>query len=505
MKRYFYLLLLVFPLGICAQNMYNYVPFFGNDLTGTARFVGMGGSMSALGGDISVMATNPAGIGLYRSNDFSFTGSMVIKNNTATYGIDVIDSKSTTFNVENGGMVLSIERDNPVLKFLNIGVSYRYNNNLAGEFDMCGLSDGFSQQYTMDYIYKGNPFNVSDLNYRMYEKFGYSWLALLGAEAQLGDDAGNLFTFPDGELVWNPTDFGYYSEERGGVSSADFNVAMNLSDRVYLGATLGFKTVDYSLYSYYFEADNNGEIYSIENNYAVEGNGFDIKLGAIIRPFKYSPFRIGLSVHTPTWYDLKNYSSASIADPYGNVIDTRDYELYNDELRTVAEIATPWRFNASIAYTFGTYLALNAEYEYADYSTAEFTRNFGISKSQNYEIKNNMQAQHIYRVGAELNVEGMQVRVGYNNMTAPFKNTAYKDMDNAAVTETSTEYMNRYDKEIITLGFGYRGSSMYFDLAYMFQRQKSDFYPYYDYEIVNPCATVEHRDHSVMATVGMRF
>ena len=38
------------------------------DLNGTARYVGMGGSMDALGADLSVMSTNPAGIGLYRSS-----------------------------------------------------------------------------------------------------------------------------------------------------------------------------------------------------------------------------------------------------------------------------------------------------------------------------------------------------------------------------------------------------------------------------------------------------
>ena len=43
--------------------------WMGSDLNGTARFVGMGGAMGALGGDITTMGTNPAGIGIYRSND----------------------------------------------------------------------------------------------------------------------------------------------------------------------------------------------------------------------------------------------------------------------------------------------------------------------------------------------------------------------------------------------------------------------------------------------------
>ncbi|MBE6297667.1 MAG: hypothetical protein E7088_04120 [Bacteroidales bacterium] len=505
MKRYIYTLLFLLPFTLCGQNMYNYASFFGDDLTGTARFVGMGGSMGALGGDISVMGVNPAGTAIYRSSDISYTGSVDFNTNKATFGSDVVKSKNTRFSTENIGFVFANETDDSFVKYFNVGFSYRHKNNLYGEFDVCGISDGFSQQYTMDYLYRQNPFDAGNLSYTMYEDFQFSWLSLLGAEASLKDDAGNLFTYPDGLVIWEPTDWGYYSEERGGVNELDFNFSTNIKDRVYLGATIGVTNVDYSRYSYYFEADNNGEIYSLVNDYSVEGTGFNIKLGAIIRPFKYSPFKVGLYVHTPTWYELENISSASIADPYGNVIDTRDYELYNDDLRVKCSLSTPWRFGASMAYTFGKYLALNADYEYSDFSTAEFTKHTAVSRAQTVEIGRNMEAQHTVRVGAEFSFDGFSLRAGYSNVSAPFKTTAYKDMDNAAVTETSTEYMNRYEKDAVTLGFGLRGSDFYFDMAYMLQRQESDFYPYYDYEVVNPCATVKHLNHSVMATVGLRF
>ena len=41
------------------------------DLNGTARYVGMGGAMDALGADISTMGSNPAGIGLFRRGQVS--------------------------------------------------------------------------------------------------------------------------------------------------------------------------------------------------------------------------------------------------------------------------------------------------------------------------------------------------------------------------------------------------------------------------------------------------
>ena len=39
------------------------------DLNGTARYLGMSGAFGALGGDISSMSTNPAGLGIYRSSE----------------------------------------------------------------------------------------------------------------------------------------------------------------------------------------------------------------------------------------------------------------------------------------------------------------------------------------------------------------------------------------------------------------------------------------------------
>ena len=61
--------LMITAAPIVAQTVYDAAKITNKDLNGTARFVGMGGAMGALGGDISTIGTNPAGIGIYRSND----------------------------------------------------------------------------------------------------------------------------------------------------------------------------------------------------------------------------------------------------------------------------------------------------------------------------------------------------------------------------------------------------------------------------------------------------
>ena len=45
----------------------------------------------------------------------------------------------------------------------------------------------------------------------------------------------------------------------------------------------------------------------------ITGTGFDVKAGIIFRPVAESPFRIGLSVSSPTWYELKMNNVTSLA------------------------------------------------------------------------------------------------------------------------------------------------------------------------------------------------
>ena len=68
-------LMLLAAAGMQAQNTFINEQLANNsqDVIGTARYVGMGGAMGALGADLGVMGWNPAGIGLYRKSDVGLT------------------------------------------------------------------------------------------------------------------------------------------------------------------------------------------------------------------------------------------------------------------------------------------------------------------------------------------------------------------------------------------------------------------------------------------------
>ena len=520
MKRFIYTILLVLPLVANSQNMYNVTGLLENDPVGSARFVGMGGSMGALGGNISVMGTNPAGTAVYRSNDVYISGVMDVVNNNAIFNGTKSSENFKGATLSNLGFVVACDIEGSPVKFVNFGLDYHRKSNIRNCFSMGGNPKGYSQQYAINNLYwklwdqNYTPFDINNMTSGMYSGFNHNWLALLAADVSVCDKDGYFLVYPDGheyagQSVIFPDRVDYYSEQNGGVNVVDFNLSVNIEDRVYLGATLGYYMVDYSRFSCYTETDVLENIsYSLENNYRVKGAGVDFKLGAIFRPFKYSPFKVALSVHTPVLYKLADYSSATMYGPYGAEFSTSSKDCYGEDLCIAYSLKTPWRFSTAMAYTFGKYFALNAEYEYAKASSLAFSKRTDIGVCQNEEIACNLKSQHTLRVGAELTIDKVAIRAGYNYISAPFRSSACKYMLNATTTETSTEYWNKYAKNIATVGVGYAAKNLYFDLTYMFQAQNSDFYTYYDMEYPDPgvpVTKVKTYGHSIIAGIGMRF
>src|SRR5574344_2190079 len=109
--------------GIQAQTLYDASRLLDNDLNGTARFVGMGGAMGALGGDISTIGTNPAGIGIYRSSEVNATmGVQSAKFNDEGKTIPTFDNIGFVYSTKIG--------NNTSLKYVNFGFNYHRSKDL---------------------------------------------------------------------------------------------------------------------------------------------------------------------------------------------------------------------------------------------------------------------------------------------------------------------------------------------------------------------------------------
>lgn len=501
-----------------AQTSYEAAALLDTDLGGTARFVGMGGAMSALGADLSVMGTNPAGIGLYRSWDLgmSFSGGWVTQrtrsNSTRNRSFDSYGA------VDNVGFVVANKVSNEnALRFTNFGFNYRNVKRFGGKMGMASNLNGLSQTGQMAWQAYENADNVfaSDFDYNspdgFYQKNYYDdprigWLTLLGADGWLIDA-----TALDGGSYYG-SDANNYSEVlSGGIDAYDFNLSFNLVDAVYLGVTLTAYDVDRRLESTYTEYFDGGD-YTLQNFYRTTGSGYDLKFGAILRPFVESSFRIGVSATTPTVYSLRDYNSAIISSfvtfADGSTIegsmDTFDENAYGGDCYTDYTMIAPAKVNVSVGGTIGTSLALGAEYEYSNYGAAKLYYEDGNENTlMNDHTAENFTGQHILRLGAEKMFPGsFYTRVGYNHLTGGYKADAWKMIPVNSV-QTNTAYKNIRSTNNFTCGVGFRGDTFYADAALLYSRQSSDFYPFEEREL--KATTLSRNLLKGMLTVGLRF
>lgn len=509
------LALLFTSLSAGAQTVYDAAKLADKDLNGTARFVGMGGAMSALGGDISTMGTNPAGIGVYRGNDIMGSFGFLNYNTKSIYRGNEFSTDNNRGTFDNFGAVMSTKVGNETqLRYVNFGFNYTRSKSFYKNMAMGGLlntgpnGEVFSQVDQMAIQANGTNANLGADDIFNDNRAG--WLAALGWNTNLlkEDEEGYHVAILD-----RPTS-SFRSRETGGIDQYDFNVAFNLSDRVYLGLTLGAYDVNYNKYTFYDEDYGNTEGYNLQSWNNIDGSGIDFKAGIIVRPFEMSPFRVGFSIHTPTFYKLTLSTSArlesdvftddnlSAATPY--MVDT--YNDLNGDMEFVYKLNTPWKYNFSLGYTIGNYLALGAEYEYEDYSTMSFR--YAEGDKMDFEsglVKSSMRGVNTFRIGAEYKpIPEFAIRGGYNYSSAAFNKNAYKELPRYSIN-TDTDFANSKATSNYTLGIGYRGRVFYADLAYKFHTYKEDFYAFDDYNFYLNKTKVTNSMNQVLFTLGMRF
>lgn len=464
-----------------AQDIYTMESVTSEDLNGTARFIGMGGAMSALGADISTMGTNPAGIGLYRSADVATSLSL----NALAEGQKFDEHGKTRMSYDQAGIVYPIKMGNGSMRFFNVGFNYHKRKNfksLIGADQL--LANGASQTWEMTDVSsywggtdKGTPLSNAGYQTYLYEKSGKV------------DDSGY-----EQYNVYNGVNNSYRKWVTGGIQQYDFNMSTNISDRYYFGITFGVYNVDVDSYSGYMEnlALNDGTSvgdYHLTNARSLSGNGIDFKFGTIIYPIEGSSFRVGLSFSTPVWYSL----TANCTSQINSTIGGKKYDIRTEVGDHDFNIRTPWKFNISAGGTIGNFLALDAEYEYSDYSSASLSYDdsydeWGWGGNQtkdrelNREASKYLKGVSTVRLGAEAKLDyGLSLRLGYNYVSTPIKSNALQNqfINSASIDyNTSTNYVNLGDINRYTVGLGYKAKHFYTDFAWQYQQQSGDFYAF---------------------------
>ena len=498
MKKYLITLFLatLIPAWAITQNAVDALRYSQLYTGGTARYMSMGGAFGALGADFTTLSTNPGGLGIYKSSEFTFTPSIHTGRTNSTsggynsYGIygdyETSDSR-TNFAVGNAGYVFTTRMGSKASKdgfrYFQFATGINRLNDFNRRYNM--QAENIENSLLDTYVEYADGIYYKDIEDNRGGLYGFDlypawWTYLLDADTA----TSNYFSpIPYGGTLQRKI-----IDQWGSMNEWTFGFATNYHDILYLGMSFNIPWIRYFERSTYNETDIADTIYdfnsfNIYDRLETRGTGFNFKFGFIVRPVDF--LRIGGAVHTPSWYNMRDYWDRTMesyfdngdyyyqASPYGNY----QYKL-----------TTPMRLQGSIAFIIGRYGLISGEYEYVDYSNAELSAyDYGFY-NENNEIKASYGKGHNFKVGTEWRNGPYSFRAGYAYQNSPYVN----GINDGALSAYSG-------------GVGYKTQYYYIDLGYVYTRKTEDYYFYGTENIqLNPVVN-DLIDHRFLLTFGTRF
>ena len=505
-------------ISSAAQETYMNANLVKPELNGTARYVGMGGAMEALGADISTISTNPAGIGMFRHSAVNVSFGLVSQQDAPN-----INGKDKTHaSFDQAGFIYSMRTGRR--SFLNFAMNYAKERDFNQLLSAYGSTNGGAQNMLTAGKGANGVFNVDvDHNEVYSNSLKFSQLDWLYSNLM-------CYEIDDKGEYWNcypRQTYNMISHQSGYIGKYDLNISGNLNDRVYLGLTVGIHDVHFNSIADYLEEGSNGNYSNVIDENRITGTGFDIKAGIIFRPVEESPFRIGLSVATPTFYDLHINNFTSLYCGEYNIKENKLVEAdgsieYDYDFR----LNTPWKFIASLGHTIGNMLALGATYEFTNYGKTDSREidgydYYGYETSSSDHAMNNhtdktLKAVSTLKLGAELRPDpSFAVRLGFNYLSPMYEKNGNKtcDINSIGNAITGTAYTNWESTYRVTAGAGYRFDKFNIDLAYQYSTTNGNFTPYNNVyrisEETSPrkpeTAKVSDKRHQLLLTLGYTF
>lgn len=463
----------------------------------SARFKSMGGAQIGVGGDMSSLGGNPAGLGLFTKSEFSLTPEFNMVKGKATYLGQNTDATKNKFNLNNVGVVFYSPTFKPKGQDPSKGV-------ISAVF---GIGYNRNNDFTANYVYEGQnaPNSITDYFAEEANRF-HNGGTLDDFSVEKMAEGSELIRYnqPSDAFLSNAASISNQrqSEVRSG-SNSEVNIAgaLNISNKFYIGASVAFVNVRYLTDRVFSESGTTvansptmGTKYDMNYfvNSEIKGSGFNGRIGLIYRP--ETNIRLGATLQTPTWLYFDDTQST-----------TMDSKLYSGPLSGIYtnpdgissityRLRTPLKGSFGASYVIGNRALLSADVDYIDYSTMQYSvdqdNNQGQLNNLNRQIKTNYKEAVNFRIGAEYKVDNaVSLRAGYGKNGTPLKN----DKDSYFATD------------FYSAGLGYRVGNYYVDLAYQRVENNVDLDSYYLNNEQEPVANIKTGRNNVFLTFGVRF
>lgn len=484
---------------------------------GTARAQSLGGATTALGGDITALYSNPAGLGFYKTSELVLTPGFHAMDNNSTYRGNTSNDFKNGFTYGPIGLVYAMPNyNNSKWKNTTLGVSISRAANFNNNIYTSGSNNqsSYSEKY-LDQLIRNNATNLDDA------VWDYPYGASLGLNTYLIDPTFDNDNQLDGYIsnasVGTGLNQRHIVDTRGGISDFSIGVGTNYNDIFYFGGSININRLTFTRTSTFTEEDatnntNNDFNYFTAVDYLnTNGAGASVKLGIMAKPTE--ALRVGVSFHSPSWYSFKDTYTAELTtdtEGYEGVKRQSSLDLnegYAGEFDY--RYRSPMKFGVGAAYFFGANEDVTsqkgfvtADLEFINYTNSSFkAQNNNTADRQYFQDLNNtidnvFKSSISARIGGELKFSTFMVRAGFAYYGNPYTGAYFYNMPGHNTTASRTN---------ISGGLGWRNKGVFVDLAYVYQMIRDAYYPYVLDENDFDVARLKSSNVNILLTVGFKF
>ena len=485
--------------------------------SGTARQQAIGGAMGSLGGEISAAYVNPAGLGFYKTSEAVLSPGFRFQTNNTDYRSTQTKSSSVnSFNLGTSGLVLGFAKNGGNSSALAITANRVANFSshvyYKGQNDYSSFSEQYAQEFASSGLSINDGINSPQLSYGTRMAL-YSYLidtATLGGTTQVIGLPQKVLNAQGALNQLNS------SNVSGGVTEVALGMGWNFHDRFYVGGTLGIPIVNYVRDLSFTETDATGNTNNdfatatYTEHYTSSGGGVNLKIGGIFKPS--DEWRIGLAVHSPTWYTLTDNLSATMSTntenyttiPQPIVVSSATLDNGSGLAggSTKYDIVSPWKFLLSGSYVIGSGVEntksqkgfITADLEYVTTGSSRFSPGDAHTDASYYQGVNGAVSHYYHgtfdlKLGGELKFNTFAARAGVAYYTNP-----YQDKSLSA------------NRLFVSGGVGYRNKGIFIDLTYVAGFSKNVNFPYrLAAPRANTFASMKENSGTVLLTIGFKL
>lgn len=420
---------------------------------GSARYLAMAGSMGALGGETSLIGTNPAGVAVNIVGDVSMTlSTSVNKNKSSLFGTS-LESVSRGSKFSQAGGVFVFRNEDYDWKSVNLGINYA-NKSIDNEVN-----------------------TPKDLDIQMPYNNGVT----------------------KDQLHY----YGHRYNTEGDVSKLSIALGGNYKDQLYIGGAVNFhslETTQDDITQIAFE--NQQKYYSFYKQntpFSERSKGISVTAGVIGKVQDF--LRLGLNFDSGTWWNIdRDYISYLPGTSYS-------------ESR---KLTTPMKLTLSGAVLSGKDFVLNVDYSLG-LAKPKYVESGESTKQLNEFISALYDKTSEIKIGAEYRIDRLRLRGGYAYSANPLKKSELTVIDsNHSVVTKSFDNLYFSGKKTFSLGIGYDFSSFYLDAAFQSRKMEYS-NPFFGGDLASTTlntgisndrsivSNVNNTNYDILLTLGWKF